>query len=77
MDHTTYLEPDENEVPKAEHGQLCGGHTTPRARIFDRDNVHDMDERFHREQRNEKAQRVSRRRPGCDIRRTGELDAKT
>ena len=63
----THLEPDEDEIPKADHGELGGCHAAPRMRVLNRDDVHDVYEHFHREQRDEKPDCVSSRRPRYDI----------
>jgi len=49
--------PAKDEIPKTDNGQLGEGHA-PRMCVLDRDDVHDMDERFHRDQR-ENLNRVS------------------
>ena len=46
----TDLEPDEDEIPETDHGELRGRHAAPRVRIFDSDDVHGVYKRFHREE---------------------------
>ena len=45
--------------------------------ILDRNDVHDMDQRFHREQRDTKPNRVSHRRPRRDVFWVRKLDRKS
>ena len=46
----TDLEPDEDEIPETDHGELRRRHAAPRVRVFDSDDMHDVYECFHREE---------------------------
>ncbi len=60
MSGHTYLEPYEDEIPKADHGKLGGSHAAPRVGVLNRDDMHDVYEPFHREQWDEKPDCVSK-----------------
>ena len=53
-----YLEPDNDEVPEADHGDLGGGGADPSAGIFDGDDVHEVEDEFHDEEICEEAEEV-------------------
>lgn len=54
----THLQPDHNQIPKANHAQL--GRTTPlpRTRILDRNDIHEVEDELHGEEAGEEAECV-------------------
>lgn len=45
-----YLEPNNNEIPETDHGELSGCIAVPSRGIFDRNDVHEMQDGFHGEE---------------------------
>ena len=61
-DARAYLEPDDDEVPEADHAELGGRVPDPRFLVLDRDDVHEVQDEFERHDTHDEAHEVAQRR---------------
>lgn len=53
-----YFEPYDSEIPESDHGQLERSVAVPRLRVLDSDDVHEVEDDFHCEERNNETHRI-------------------
>ena len=62
----THLEPDDNQIPKPNHADLERSEVRPPvdSRVFDRDDIHRVEDDLHRQKAREEPERVTEDRRG-------------
>ena len=58
-DAEAYLEPDDDEVPEADHAELCGGVADPGSTVLDGDDVHEVQDELHSHKTDGKSDSIS------------------
>jgi len=53
-----YFEPDDNQVPKADHAKFGCGKPVPSFGVFDGYHIHIVEDKLHRQQTHEEADSV-------------------
>ena len=73
-DAEAYLEPDDDEVPEADHAELCGGVADPGSTVFDGDDVHEVQNHLERHDARYKTSKVTEHRSPGDSQRCSQLE---
>ena len=75
-DAGAYLEPDDDEVPEANHAELCGGVADPGSTILDSDDVHEVQDHLEGHDTRYKTSQVTEHRsPGDRDRKSTRLNS--
>ena len=71
-----YFEPDDNQVPKADHTEFGCGKPAPSFSVFDGHHIHIMEDELHRQQTREETNGIRSHRTPCRSVPTAHLEGR-